>query len=176
MKKISILIVFLFLCLTSFGQVVPVNEVIGFTLPKKAEKATREQLKKMDRNDIKSSPINIEKGRGDFYKLGPKTILQLNGSRVPESTDNFLIQKKKANDEMAKMLPGYTSVIKSYNNYQVLILNYIPVGQNIAHYVFFCISSTKRYQLNGALEYSIAEKEQTAMMLDELLKSIKFKE
>ncbi|SMO72379.1 hypothetical protein [Solitalea koreensis] len=176
MKKISILIVGIFLCLSSFGQVVPLNDVINFTPFKKMEKIDRGQLKQMDRTKVKFPTINIEHSSGEFYKLSSTCLLQLNGM-MSETTDNYLNKLKKGFDASHSWSsdPGYTSVIKTYNNYQVLIINRAYTEQFISHYSFFCVSNTKVCCLNGKLEYNSADKEQAAVMLDELLKSIRFK-
>jgi hypothetical protein len=93
--------------------------------------------------------------------------------KAPKDLDQL-----KANfDRMAAASPdGYSSEIRTINNYKVLIMH--QAREDYASYSFYSIDSSNTRALNGSIEYNKYETEAKAraeQLLNELLNKLKFK-
>ena len=162
-------------CLPAMGQQTPLSDIVNITLPKGAEKLTKEKLRATTISDAINSGIDTKKGKGDFYKTN-SILMQLNGGYVPVKID-YIEQLQGGLKAMSSLSgdlpPNYKSEIKAINNYRVLVVQYDSESLHV--YRFFAVNNTHTNALNGIMEFNISEKDKETAILDEMLKSIKFK-
>ena len=162
-------------CLSAMGQQTPLSDIVNITLPKGAEKLTKEKLRVTTISDAINSGIDTKKGKGDFYKIN-SILMQLNGGYVPVKID-YIEQLQGGLKAMSSLSgdlpPNYKSEIKAINNYRVLVVQYDSESLHV--YRFFAANNTHTNALNGIMEFNISEKDKETANLDEMLKSIKFK-
>ena len=163
-------------CLSAIGQQTPLSDIVNITLPKGAEKLTKEKLRATTISDAINSGIDTKKGKGDFYKTN-SILMQLNGGYVPVKID-YLEQLQGGLEAMYSLSgdlpPDYKSEIKAINNYRVLVVQY-DARENFSYYRFFSVSNTLSSGLNGVIEFKTSEKSKATAILNEMLKSIKYK-
>ena len=163
-------------CLSAMGQQTPLSDIVNITLPKGAEKLTKEKLRATTISDAINSGIDTKKGKGDFYKIN-SILMQLNGGYVPVKID-YLEQLQGGLEAMYSLRgdlpPDYKSEIKAINNYKVLVVQY-DARENFSCYRFSSVSNTLSSGLNGVIEFKTFKKSKETAVLDEMLKSIKFK-
>ena len=162
-------------CLSAMGQQTPLSDIVNITLPKGAEKLTKEKLRATTISDAINSGIDTKKGKGDFYKTN-SILMQLNGGYVPVKID-YLEQLQGGLEAMYSLSgdlpPDYKSEIKAINNYRVFVVQYDSESSHV--YRFFAVNNTHTNALNGIMEFYISKKDKETAILDEMLKSIKFK-
>lgn len=147
-------------CLTALGQQTPFNDLVSLNLPKGAEKITKTNSQDNFYNvngihlQLYSGYANIRKDYLEDTEKGMKGMfLDLNRNIPPE----------------------YKSQIKVINNYKVLVIYYEKGEHIVSTYTFFCVSSTDTSFFNGIMEFNKSEKDKATTVLDEMLKSLRFK-
>jgi hypothetical protein len=170
MKKNSLLIFCVFMGITAFAQDIPVNSIVEIKFPKGTEKLT---VSKAESMLIRNRKMNINESKGEFYNIG-NIALRL----IPDlfkTSEGYLEGRQKDIYNLLQLSPpkDYTSIIKSINNYKVLIVKY-DLG-SISYYTFYSISNDNTRVLNGIAEFKPSEKYEISEKMDDLLKNMRFK-
>jgi len=105
------------------------------------------------------------------YTVDDVLITLFDGNKSVKN--DYLLNLKNGLDEMSKRDKSYTSIIKTINNNQVLIIN--ETWGNVGYYKFFCYNSTKSSALNGTLQFDKSDQDKASKMLNDILTDIKFK-
>ena len=156
--------------LTTLGQQTYESDVVTIKLPK-AEKLTKEQIKAVVKSHHKT-PMQIME-IGDFYRVG-NVIVKLNSSAEETPYDHLERTKKSMDERHGWNSPtNYSSVIKSIHNNKVLITH--SVMGDVGSYHCYIDNSMHTGGVSVVFEYSLSEEKEVAALLDETLKSIKFK-
>jgi hypothetical protein len=176
MKKIVILTIFgMLLYVNGFSQQqVTIKNIANVTLPKNAEKLTKEKLAVLKPNKGKSSPIVHENFKGETYR-GKDILIQINaGSLVPKP--NFLEQMKEETDYLLSLSQPqvYSSSIMRLQNQSLVVANFEYADSDKGYLLFRSYNRSGDSILVGTLEYDKGNKEATEKALDEMLKNVKF--
>ncbi|WP_449435679.1 hypothetical protein [Pedobacter steynii] len=103
-------------------------------------------------------------------------FLSINGA-TGEWKSDVLENRIKGLAEMNSWAPTkiFTTKIDTFNNYKVLLVNYEYKNQEIGKYIFYSLSKNNKKVLNGTLEYLVADREKATEIVNNIIKSIKFK-
>ncbi|WP_242926421.1 hypothetical protein [Pontibacter vulgaris] len=177
MKKIVILTIFgLLLYVNGFSQQqVTIHDIVTITLPDNAEKLTKEKLAALKPKNGETSPIVHEQSKGDSYK-GENFLIQLNAAYTTP-TPGFLEQQKREMDDLFSLSQPqvYSSSIKHFQNQSIVITNFEDAGRDKGYFLLRSYNKSGDSILVGTLEYDKGNKETAEKILEEILKSIKFK-
>lgn len=175
MKKISILIIGILYCFTAMSQQISMSDIVSIKLPKGIEKLTKEKFRSTVMSSAQRSAIDTKIGKGDFYKLnrGLMVLYSIQGITPKNYLEQAANGLKAMSSLSGDLPPNYKSEIKAINNYRVLVVQYDSESLHV--YRFFAVNNTHTNSLNGIMEFNISEKDKETAILDEMLKSIKFK-
>ena len=161
-------------CLSAMGQQTPLSDIVNITLPKGAEKITKEKFRSTVMSSAQRSAIDTKIGKGDFYKLNRGLMVLYSVQGI--TPKNYLEQTANGLKAMSSLSgdlpPNYKSEIKAINNYRVLVVQYDSESLHV--YRFFAVNNTHTNALNGVIEFKTSEKSKATAILNEMLKSIKF--
>ncbi|SDM70647.1 hypothetical protein SAMN05421813_12046 [Daejeonella rubra] len=174
MKRIKVIIASLLFSFSALGQnqgqVVPINEIVSFSLPSGSVELTLEK-RESAKKPGKKSEINIDKTKGSLFKVNESFFILTGG--VGNMSANFLEEHKRGFDDLLKKRPNYNSVIKKFNNYQVFIMTYD--GADFSYVRFTAVNNNRDSALGGVFEYDKTDKDKVGKIVDDFLKGLKFK-
>lgn len=175
MKKILLITtIALLVYINTFGQQqTKIRDIVTVTMPKKSEKLSKEKLVALKRNNGKVFPVIHDEFKGESFK-GQNFLVQLNAAPIVPKPD-FLEQQKKEMDDLYSFAQIYNTSIKRFHNYSAVVTNYEYVEDEKGYFIFKSYNKTGDIVLVGTLEYDKANKEAAEKDLEEMLKSIKFK-
>ena len=166
--------------LASMGQQTILSDVINITLPKNAEKLTKEKLKLTDQPSAhisyKRIPVIDKNGKGEYYNVNG-IFMRLNvgyGNTLQDYLEDTQAVFKDMAGLSGSLPPNYHSQIKNINNFKVLII-YKDESENVGSYSFFSVNNPKTSAFNGIMEFNKPQKNKATAILDEMLKSVTFK-
>ena len=120
----------------------------------------------------KNSIIN-RADKGSFFKLN-SGILMLNATKGKLGKGHLEGLKAGFDDLLKDYGTGYSSIIKKVNGHDVLIFQFVRDG--IQYYNFTVLNSSRTISFGGALEDVEKNKAKSEEMINDILKSLKFKE
>jgi hypothetical protein len=169
MKKLPVIIVCLFYCLCTFGQV---PEVMQFTFPKGTEKLNERQFKDFSKHFNKTLITNFHE---HVYVKDGLLIHYLNLSTSPK-LKRSLEKNQKLMVSMTNGTPGSvvdSSKIITSNNIRFSIIEYHDTND----WYFWFTSDYDRYgnYINGFIEYKKPNEEEARQYLHDFLQSMHFK-
>ena len=174
MKNIKIIIAILLCGFSALGQergkVVPLKEIVTFSLPSGSTELTLEKAKSIKKPG-KKSEINIDQTTGSLFKVN-ESLLMLTGG-IGNMSATFLEEHKRGFDDLMKKRANYNSAIKKFNNYQVFIVTYD--GADFSYVRFTAVNNNRDSALGGVVEHPKTDKDKVGKIVDDFLKGLKFK-
>lgn len=174
MKKAIILIITIFFSISCFGQQIMLSASARTQLPKGVQKLNKEELKsfanKKFGNDKMALNVVADINSDNVYTIND-VLVSLNTENA-KVKDGHLLQLKKGLDEMSKKDKSYSSLIKTINNNQVLIIN--EVWGKVGYYRFYLFDDPSANAVAGLLEYNKDDEGKALNVLNNLLENMKF--
>jgi len=172
MKKTIFLlagIVYSFLCA---GQGISLNNTANISPSKNFQKLSKEQASsfmiRKFKNDKIASTLMINPDH--TYLVDSVLVTLFYGGKLVK--DNYLSETKKGFDELYRKHTSYISTLETINNNKALVISY--QFNNIGYIDFYCCNNDNTKEVNGGLQFDIADKDKATVVLDDLLKNIKF--
>ncbi|WP_316821998.1 hypothetical protein [Pedobacter gandavensis] len=170
MKKISLVIISIIFGFTAMAQQIAVSSIVDINFQKGTKKLSSTEAQSLSKRNNEGDDM---KKNGEFYAIDDFILWLVPGQvNVPQG---YLEQVKKGMFNFYQLSPpkNYSAIIKTINNYQVLIFNYDI--DSLSYYNFHCVYSDNKKLLNGSAVFNVSEKKEIIGKLDNLLKNIRFK-
>jgi hypothetical protein len=182
MKKIIFLIIATIYGVSCLGQKIALSASVSINLPAGIETLNRDQFSAYVNDKFGHSKIALivipdpgeRMDNKNFYWVNDVLIEVVNDDKPVK--ENHLSEMKKGYDAMYSSIKEqnhYTSIIKTVNNNQVLIM--YDDWENVGSYHFHCWNSTYTSVLAGVLQFNTVDKDKATKILDDILNGIEFK-
>lgn len=174
MKKINMLTIGLMISISSFAQQISFNKLANVSLPKGVQKVDEAQSLSHSKRLFKHTSMGALKTK-NLYTIGDISIAlwdlsNPNDKRSLEDIKNETLGLLK----LDKNIIVNSAVIKKINNTNFFIFNDQQNGD--VNYYQFISEPRNNKTLNGLIEYKNSDKDKAKAILDDVLKSVKFKE
>jgi hypothetical protein len=172
MKKIIFLLASIMYCLSSTGQQISLSNTANINPSKNFQKLSKEQASSFALKRFKSDKIALSVlTNPDHTYLVDSILVTLFYGNKPVK-DDYLSETKKGFDDLHKKHTNYTSGLEMINNNKILVISYR--FNNVGYIDFYCCNKDNTMEVNGGLQFDIADKDKATVILDDLLKNIKF--
>jgi hypothetical protein len=172
MKKINATIIIMLICAIALAQETRISSVADVTIPKGAEKFTKEKMLNRSKMLFKSSEMGYSETNIFFVKDNISfAFWDLTApveKRSLETIQREILELFKLN----KNITVENANIKTINNKKFLILSY--TNYDACYYRFFS-DSWKNKTINGIVEYKQPDKAKAEAILNKILDGLNFK-
>lgn len=174
MKKIILLTIAVVITYAANAQeekVLPVAELTTGGVPPNAVKLDKKTGYAMLKSIEPDQTFTEEEIEGEFYKSGNIIISYFGGKSASPFKANELEETRYMEVEMANYDPLSPKIVKSYNNYRVLIS---VINLSVTRF-YNAISNDLHSYLNFSITAKAEDQQAAAQLGENILKAMKFK-
>jgi hypothetical protein len=176
MKRITLLIAFLTITITCFGQKIEINGFGTTSLSHTSVELSSTQIAGFGKNKLRNnipSP-GFFAGNAKVYSVGNVLVsVRYKSLKKTADPDNYLTTIKKSLDPFFSDSPGYTSKIETIGGKKFLITSQ-PLNGNITK-AFYGVNNSTLTSLQGSVQCTPEDEAEANATLRELLTNLKYK-
>jgi len=173
MKKLIILITGLIYCSTCMGQQTIESNSVSVKLPNEMKKLSKVEVSSFANRRFANDTVAINTANSNLENTFViNDVLVSFNTATGKVEPGHLLKLKNGLAEMSKKDRSYTSSIKTFNNNQVLVTNY--VWGNIGYYCFYSFDEANSSALAGFVEYNKSDQDKATTILNNFLSNLKF--